>query len=1178
MSVKQKFIDLVLRGKDLFSPTASAASDELKKLQAESKTTSEEMRKLEQAQAQVAKAQGLELFAKQAELALAGAREEVTRLAREMDASDRPTKEQSEALKLATRSASQLQTEYNKLQSQLSRSKTELQQSGVNTANLASEQDRLQREVKESANALNEKRTKLRELRSDMDTTEKSTGKFGEGLRGLTTRLAAFAAAYVGINQLRSALTAIFTTGDKFEKLDIQLTGIMGSIQAGEQASAWIKDFAKNTPLQLDQVTETFVRLKNFGLDPMDGAMQAIIDQSEKLGGGYERVQGISLALGQAWAKQKLQGEEILQLIERGVPVWQLLENVTGKNTAELQRLSSAGELGRDTIKQLIDEIGRSAEGSAAKGMSTLSGLVSNARDNFDQFFNLVATSGALDWLKNQLDSLNKTMAEMAASGELQELAKNISDGIVATAEAVKSLVTTIYEWRGAITAVGAVWATLKVGSFLADLSKGTLDAIRNLTVLVTTKKGVEIANGKLASSFGPLIGAIRGGIGAVSDWMKGLSGVGGLLAKGGIFAGIAYGVYEIGRLAKAWLDLREAERALNESRGEASITNSMVNEELAAINDQLNSNYTSLKEVIAAEEAGQIVREQSTGIWRRNTEEIGRNTDYLLGHGYALTDSITAIEEAYKSLGLQSTKSLEEAAEASRKAYEVIASGQEPIEQQRAAFLKYADAANKAAQATGESISDSIKATAANLGLTDSLDKLTGANSKSQVAATEQSKAMSGASAELAKTKSAIDDYRKTLDSTTASSEEKALAAQQLADAEASLTEQTRRLNEIKEVEAATYTKLQAKLAEYTQQMQALDELYKADGISAQEYIAQRERYAEVVGIIQRMLAGLGDGEQKVKEDTDSANLSLAEQQQRLDDLAESSGTATRYISLLANAQQALKTEFNLTDQTTEDLNKRLNELNGFIVQNNRVTNIWWRELAQASNEAFEREKLIIRETMAMRGYIQQLGSASLSMAELAQVTKAVDRGFTSLGDNDMAVLRQAITDAENRLLSFRDELEGTVSSLQDELDRLNDNQAAIEKRAYEQQTAELRAKLAAAQASGDAASIAAAKEALKLADQIYKTKQAQYAEELKANSKTTNTSSPSSAANNVTPLVRQTTPTSNTVLPTTTASSTRTVRLVLELQGQSYNADMSISAADQLLAQIERARSTSL
>lgn len=1261
MSVKEKFIDLILRGKDLFSPTANAAGEELKKLQAESKATSEEMRKLEQAQAQVAKAQGLELYAQQAatslaaakeevsklsreidesnnavkrqneafklantevkaaekaaaatarelnnlnkqftaskaptqqqsdalkqaataaqaaETALAEARAEVTRLAQEMSASDRPTKEQNEALKLASRSANQLQTEYNKLQLQLGQTKTQLEQNGVDTKDLASEQDRLQREVKESANALNEKRDRLRELRTDMDTTEKSTGKFGEGLRGLTTRLVSFAAAYVGINQLRNAIFSIFDTGDKFERLEIQLASIMGSIEGGEQASEWIKEFTKNTPLQLEQVSQAFVRLKAFGLDPMDGTLQGIVDQAFQLGGSFEEVEGISLALGQAWAKQKLQGEEINQLIERGVPVWRLLEEATGKNTAELQRLSSAGLLGRDVIKQLMEEMARSAEGSAAAAMKALSGLISNAKDNLTQFYNLIATSGAIDWLKQQLESINKTFAEMSESGELKKLAKNISDGIVATAQAVKSLVTTVYEWRGAIAAVGAVWATLKVGRFLSDLVKGVGQAITSLITLVTTKKAAAAANIYYTSTFGPLVAAIGTARAAMTAWMASLTGVGGLLAKGGIFAGIGYGIYEISRLALAFLNLRDAQRELSKSQGEASITNSQVNEELRAINDQLNSNYTTLKEVIAAEEAGQIIRDQSTGIWRKNTEEIDRNTQTLIGHGYALTNSVNAMEEAYKSLGIQSTQSLQNAATAAEQAYLVISSGNEPIEQQRAAFLKYAEATVKASAATGASVPETLKAQAATLGLSDSLDKLTNSGKKVEQSAANQNKALSGTQSEIANTQKQIEDYRKTLDSSTASSDEKAAAAEKLTDAEAKLAQQTQRLNEIKEVEAATYTKLKGKLAEYTQQMEALDALYKADGISAQEYIQQRERYAEVIGIIQRMLAGLGDGEQELQEQTENANISLADQQRRLDDLAQSSGQATRYISLLASAQQALKTEFDLTDKSTEDLSARINELNGFIVQNNRVTNIWWTDLARASNAAFTRERNIINETLLMRKLTEQLGSATLTLRQLDNITAQTDRSFKELSENDMKVLRQAITDAEARLLSFRDELAGTVSSLQDELDRLNNNQAAIEKRRYEQQTAELREKLKAAEASGDRAAVDAAREALKLAEQIYKIKQQQAAEDTKAQRQQSNQAAP----------VRNTTATStqtpSTVAPialppSSNTGSSRTVRLVLDLQGRSFSAEMAGNEADRLLAQIERARSTSI
>ena len=56
------------------------------------------------------------------------------------------------------------------------------------------------------------------------------------------------------------------------------------------QTSAWIQDFAKNTPLQLDEVTQVFVRLKAFGIDPMNGAMQGIVDQAYKLGGGFEEL------------------------------------------------------------------------------------------------------------------------------------------------------------------------------------------------------------------------------------------------------------------------------------------------------------------------------------------------------------------------------------------------------------------------------------------------------------------------------------------------------------------------------------------------------------------------------------------------------------------------------------------------------------------------------------------------------------------------------------------------------------------------------------------------------------------------------------------------------------------------------------------------------------------------
>ena len=106
------------------------------------------------------------------------------------------------------------------------------------------------------------------------------------------------------------------------------------------------------------------------------------------LGGSQEKLEGIILAAGQAWAKQKLQGEEILQLVERGVPVWDLLAKVTGKNTFELQKMSEKGQLSRETMKALFDEMGKQAEGQAAKSLDRLSGQVTLISNEWEQFAN----------------------------------------------------------------------------------------------------------------------------------------------------------------------------------------------------------------------------------------------------------------------------------------------------------------------------------------------------------------------------------------------------------------------------------------------------------------------------------------------------------------------------------------------------------------------------------------------------------------------------------------------------------------------------------------------------------------------------------------------------------------------------------------------------------------------
>ncbi|WP_028470039.1 tape measure protein [Neptunomonas japonica] len=281
----------------------------------------------------------------------------------------------------------------------------------------------------------------LGRFRRAINGTGEASDTAGQQVEKLTRRVIALAGTYLGINALKKAIGGIIGTGARFEQLETQINSMMGSIEAGEAATAWIKDFASKTPTDLAGVTEGFIKLKALGIDPMNGSYQAIIDQTSKLGFTQEKMEGVILAVGQAWTKQKLQQEEANQLIERGVPVWDLLAKATGKNTAELQKLSSAGKLGRKEIKLFIDEMGRSSQGAAAEQMRTWNGLVSNIKDSWTNFVGQIADAGIFDFAKDQLTELTVLAAKMAADGRLKEYAQQISDYLVKVATRTKDFV-----------------------------------------------------------------------------------------------------------------------------------------------------------------------------------------------------------------------------------------------------------------------------------------------------------------------------------------------------------------------------------------------------------------------------------------------------------------------------------------------------------------------------------------------------------------------------------------------------------------------------------------------------------------------------------------------------------------------------------------------------------------
>ena len=618
MSFKDTLISLKLKAENLLSKDVGDAADSLEDLQTKSKALRTNLKSLEDQKTLIKQFQTQTLAVEKNEAAFKSLSDRAVTLRKRIQETGDPTGQFAVQLErtetAAKKSAASLLTK----QTVLNKVSNGLNKANINTNDLLKSEAKLNNQIEKSKSVLGKFATQMRSVGTETKAVEETSKSFSfvkaaywtGGIVGITTFL----------TKIKSLTLEMLTTGDKFEGLSIQMNALMGSIEEGERATEWIKAFTQNTPLQLEQVTETFARLKSFGLDPMDGSMQAIVDASEKLGGGMERVSGISLALGQAWAKQKLQGEEILQLVERGVPVWDLLEKATGRNALELQKLSSEGKLGKDVIKQLTAEIGKSAEGAAAANMGRLTGLVSNLKDQWQLFLNQVADSGALDYAKSQLALLNNTIKEMAADGSLKKWAQDISDTLIRFVEGVKSSAEWLYKFKDAIIAVGETALKIKLAQMFIGFGVAAAKAVTSLFAVnaatVATTASVKVLSNALKAS---LVGAV------------------------------VFTATQVYRLVDAWKDMKSAEDAATESAKLAKDTTIEKAEKLKALSTQLGINISSMEEFLALEEKGVIIFDKTTDSYVKSNEQLAKQTQLQKQNAEVLENATIPTAERLK-------------------------------------------------------------------------------------------------------------------------------------------------------------------------------------------------------------------------------------------------------------------------------------------------------------------------------------------------------------------------------------------------------------------------------------------------------------------------------------------------------------------------------------------------
>lgn len=202
------------------------------------------------------------------------------------------------------------------------------------------------------------------QYQSKMGVASKTLGSF----RGAVARAAVVFGAGFG---LAKAARFIVNTNREFERLNAQLMTVTGSATAAAQAFDFLEKFAAETPFQVEENVEAFIRLRALGIRPTidmmrdfgniaSGMGRRITDFARAVQGA---VTGETEALKSFGIVSKIQGDEISFTFD-GV-------------TKTVQRNSTA-------IVNALQEISQANfAGAMANEMDTLNGIISNTKDAF---------------------------------------------------------------------------------------------------------------------------------------------------------------------------------------------------------------------------------------------------------------------------------------------------------------------------------------------------------------------------------------------------------------------------------------------------------------------------------------------------------------------------------------------------------------------------------------------------------------------------------------------------------------------------------------------------------------------------------------------------------------------------------------------------------------------------
>ena len=357
--------------------------------------------------------------------------------------------------------------------------------------------------IKGMSGAVNVTKTGLDQMRLGAASFEKQWKDMTDGIkdtRRIISGILISQGFYSLMNGLTFSATEALTFAQNMEAAAVSMEYFVDGADKAAKSLAFLREmneFAARTPFSTEQALEMskYIQAVGISMNTSKAFLEVVTDAAAATGATEENLQRVIFALGQMQTKGRVANEEIRQLANANIPIYQILQeelNLTG------DQISNIGKYWIDADKAIVAilrGLEKRYDGAADRISDTMSGMIDTIADN-SKIIAQAAGQGAYDGLKNvmtgvrdMLDEYRDTVTEFGSAGLFNQILIDIDP----TGEIGTQVLTLIGDFRQLGAAAIDLYHAAQplVGLFGKSLYAGVGSLTVGMTGLAQVAEGV---------------------------------------------------------------------------------------------------------------------------------------------------------------------------------------------------------------------------------------------------------------------------------------------------------------------------------------------------------------------------------------------------------------------------------------------------------------------------------------------------------------------------------------------------------------------------------------------------------------------------------------------------------------------------------------------------------------